>query len=437
VNACDEDPPPTDEAAVLVSSIVSLWAPYGLRGSPFFQEELRPGDAEHPVELFVGRRAELKRVVRRILSDASSRTIVQGEPGLGKTSFINRIKADVSGQGVATYAQPIRIRSGTTAEVLIADALRLLLRIRLARGWTDDDGDFWARTTRLLEGGELRGGALSGFGIGAGVSRSYVAPQVPIDSLYEHLGEALMRIRRGSGAGVLIHVNNLENLTEEDSQEASALLRDLRDHLMLPGAHWIFGGAAGVDAVFRRFAQVDGIFPAPETLDPLAPVEIERLLELRYRHLAIEGAEVVSPVEPGVASRLYALYRGDLRNFLRLLADAAERGLGLSGVRPMEAKEIIHHTVADYAVHLRDRLGEGDFEHLRRLVDAVATPYDFRVTEVAKALQIKQSSGSQLVERLQKARVIQRVRVEGKSVYYRPVGAALVALGRTPEGMSG
>lgn len=416
-----------------MGEIASLWEPYGLRGTPFFQEELRPGDADHPVELFVGREAELNRVLRRLVSDISSRTIVQGEPGLGKTSFVNRIKADVVGRGIATYAHPIRIRSGMTASMLVADALRLLLRVRLARGWKADEGGFWARTARLLEGGELYGGSVSGFGVGVGMSRSFTGPQVPLDTLYEHLGEALERMREVSRGGVLIHVNNLENLTEEDLDEAAALLRDLRDHLLLPGAHWIFAGAAGVDAAFRRFAQVDGIFPAAETLQPLEAREIEQLLELRYKHLKVPRRRLVPPIEPVVAAQLYSLYEGDLRNFLRLLGDAAERGLGLGGAEPLELHDVVRYTAGDYALHLRQRIGDGDFEHLRRLTEEAGAPHEFRVTDAARILGMKQSSASQLIERLQRGRAIRRIRVEGKSVFYRPVGSVLVALGRAPS----
>jgi len=416
-----------------MANIASLWEPFGLRASPFFQEELRASDPEHPVELFVGRELELARAARRIVSDASSRTIVQGDPGIGKTSFINRIKLEVAAQGIATYEHPIRIQTGSTPSSLIADTLRLLLRIRLASNWTGDSKGFWAKTTRLLEGEELRGGSVSAFGVGAGLSRGFVAPQVGLDSLYEHLGEALSLMRRKSRGGVLIHVNNLENLTEEDAEEASALLRDLRDHLLLPGGHWIFGGASGVDAVFRRFAQVDGIFPAAETLRPLSPANIEVLLTRRYEHLAIDGKTMIAPIDPAVAARLYSLYQGDLRNFLRLLADAAERGLGLASARPMTVEEVIRHTAPDYAHALRARIGETDLAYLQTITATLATPPEFRVTDAARVLRMKQASASQLVDRLQKAGVLRRVRAAGRSVYYSPVGAVLVASGRFPE----
>jgi len=61
-----------------------LWEPYGLRSSPFFQDELRPADREHPTTLFIGRDDELRRIERRLVSDPHTRTIVEGDPGSGR-----------------------------------------------------------------------------------------------------------------------------------------------------------------------------------------------------------------------------------------------------------------------------------------------------------------------------------------------------------------
>lgn len=44
------------------AAVPNLWRPYGLRSSPFFQNELRAGDPTHPVSLFVGREEEARRV---------------------------------------------------------------------------------------------------------------------------------------------------------------------------------------------------------------------------------------------------------------------------------------------------------------------------------------------------------------------------------------
>lgn len=428
---------PMITASAMTLTVSSLWEPYGLRSSPFFQDELKPTDEDHPVSLFVGREGELRRLLRRVVSDPATRSIVQGGPGVGKTSFVNRLKADLAAGGVATYEHPVRITSETSRASFIADVLRTLVRIRSASAEKGGNGRFWSRIVRLLEGEELRGGSVSVLGVGGGVSRGFVTPQAPADSLYEHLGEALRHISGELGGPVMLHVNNLENLTREGASQTALLLRDLRDYLLLPGAHWVFVGATGIeDDIFRVHPQVGGIFPAAETLKPLDAAEIQRLLELRYEHLRIPDRAVVEPISPADGARIYALYQGDLRNFLRLLGDAAERGLGLGGVRPMTDTEVLFQMAPEYQRTLRQRLGAGDFDHLAKLVAASAgSDPVFRVTDAASILHIAQPSASQVVERLLKGRAIRYTRSRGRSVYYRPTGEALVALGVLPDAL--
>lgn len=414
----------------MTNAVTGLWEPFGLRSNPFFQAELKPVETEPASGLFIGREEELTRVTRRILSDGSSRTIVQGTPGVGKTSFANRLKADLAAHGIVSYEHPLRITSDMAWSSFVAEVLRTLLRIRAAAG-TDGHRDFWAETARMLEGEEVFGGSVGALGVSAGISRGFVAPRLPPGALYEHLGAALRALRTELGAPVVLHVNNLENV---DGETAAVLLRDLRDYLLLDGAHWVFVGALGVEEeVFRRFDQVGGIFPAAETLEPLRTDEVRRLLRRRYEHLRIAERGFVAPVELETAGRLYGLYQGDLRNFLRLLADAAERALGLPELRPMTETEILRAAVPGYARALARQLGDNDFGHMRAMMDATDKTHEFRVTDIAKTLRMTQPAASALVERLTNARTIRQVRVQGRSVYYRPVGATLVALGITPD----
>jgi AAA ATPase domain len=417
-------------------AVANLWKPYGLRSSPFFQNELRAGDPTHPVSLFVGRDEEARRVQRRVTSDPATRTIVQGSPGVGKTSFVNWLKSELSAHGVVTYEHPIRINADSTRLTFVADVLRTVTRIRSASGRSNRNNAFWERTARYLEGAELVGGSVSLHGFGMGVTRSYAAPQAPADSLYEHLGQALEQLQDELSAPILLHVNNMENL--EDPAATAILMRDLRDYLLLEGAHWIFVGALGIeDDVFRVYTQVSGIFPAAETLQPLASPEIAQLLERRYEHLKIPGQRYIAPVEPSAAAELYRLFQGDLRNFLRLLGDASERELGLHGAQPMTAAAIVRSVSADYALLLQRQIGEGDFASLAKIVAAHegADP-EFRVTDAAYIMKYSQSAASQFVERLLQQRILLRTRSEGRSVYYRPIGTVLVALGVTPQVLS-
>jgi hypothetical protein len=270
-------------------------------------------------------------------------------------------------------------------------------------------------------------------GVGGGVTRSHAAPQAAADALYEHLGAALEELTRELDAPVVLHVNNLESLTVERTEAAATLLLDLRDYLLLPGAHWMFVGATGIeDAIFRTHNQVSGIFPQAVMLDSLPPSTIERLLELRYRHLKIRGQQVTPPIEPAEAARLYALYQGDLRNFLRLLTEAAEALLGVHGVRPMTEPEVRRFGAAEYEQKLRERLGEDDFAHLGRIL-ADHADAEVRVTEAARSTRLTQGAASKLFHRLEVKRAIHPTRTAGKSRYYRPFGDVLIAFGVVPN----
>src|SRR3954463_14523087 len=94
---------------------VSIWNAYGLAANPFFQEELRSDPtAPYPVALHVGRDEEMRLALRHLGGGTSSRVIVEGAPGIGKTSFVNKLKAEVTQLGMLTHAEPVRIVADST-----------------------------------------------------------------------------------------------------------------------------------------------------------------------------------------------------------------------------------------------------------------------------------------------------------------------------------
>jgi hypothetical protein len=98
---------------------------------------------------------------------------------------------------------------------------------------------------------------------------------------------------------------------------------------------------------------------------------------------------------------------------------------------------VLRNMRPQYEGWLRRQIGENDFTHLERMMagrDENAT--EFRVTDAAAILGVSQPAASQMVERLRRERVIHQTRTQGRSVYYRPVGSVLIALGITPGGMT-
>ena len=142
----------------------------------------------------------------------------------------------------------------------------------------------------------------------------------------------LMRMVLGSDArGVVLHLNNLENLSERDATAAAEVLRALRDVMLLHnGLHYILAGTAdAVNAAVNTHAQVRNI-ASTLMLAPLAIPDVHQLLAARYDHLrAARNRPVIPPIEPAAVVSLYQFFGGDLRGLLKALEDGVAPLIGL------------------------------------------------------------------------------------------------------------
>ena len=315
------------------------WNVFNLRASPYWQESLGGGDEAHPLTLFVGRTAELGEL-ESVLYGAgasSSRQAVAGGAGVGKTTLVKELKARARDQSFLTVDAFAAMQPGDTAEALFGRVLNLVYETILAnRPMTAGNPAMEAaqglvRAGRLSTGG---GGGLSLPGIGANASKA-AALTTPRDLLLDgpRVMRDLMDVVRTSGAhGLLVHVNNLENLSEADAATASDLLSGLRDPMLMhPGLHVVVVGTTdAVQTVVNTHEQVRHTF-STLFVDPLGAPEVDRLLAERYRHLQLDpGRPVVAPVEDAAARTLHALFGGDLRGLLKALEDGVRPNISLA-----------------------------------------------------------------------------------------------------------
>jgi hypothetical protein len=374
---------------------------------------------------------------------------VQGPPGVGKTSFVNRLKvalAEHTDTTVLTHEQPVRVVPGMAPRQFCAEVLRVLLQIRatLASGGAtgrtrggraaaaltadlradvapDAATAFWRRIGRIVEGEDSLAAGVTLGPVGGQRERTRIPAEVPDLSLVDDVAHAI-RLLAGEGPRkrrVLVHVNNLENLSREDARRAAGLFQDVRDLFLAEHGHWLFVGAGDLEhAVFRTTAQLGGIMPFAVTLGPLAPEEVAELLQRRYAHLQ-RGLTVTPPVAPVVAAAIYRRYRGDLRNFLRLLSRAVQHQAISAPGQPVDAETLVGTMAPLYWPDLVRKLGHADADHLAAIVTGEAYDVEFRVADAAARTGITQASASKLVQRLLAADVIEQTRTAGKSVFYR------------------
>jgi hypothetical protein len=136
-------------------------------------------------------------------------------------------------------------------------------------------------------------------------------------------------------------------------------------------------------------------------------------------------------VSPDVAAALYARYHGHLRDFLRLLSAAVQRQANIAPGVALSADEVVALMQSRYYRDvLVKRVGSGDAEHLRAVLDGKAYDSEFRAADVKVATGVSHTAAGKLIRRLVDAGVAAQARESANSTYFRVVsGDATVALG--------
>lgn len=328
------------------------WNVYNLARSPFFQQPLESGElTPRPLSLFVGRERELKQLRGTIHGAGENATVqaIAGAPGVGKTTLVQELKELALNDGYLTTDSYVAILPDETPDGLFGRVLGALYDAIIANrpqsGGNPSmaDAKILVRATRLTSGGLTL--PIPGVG-GVGGSRGTGAV-TPKDILIDgpRIMRDLMRMIQGSdGRGVLLHLNNLENLSESDAEGAAEVLRALRDVMLLHnGLHYVIAGTTdAVSIAVNTHAQVRSVV-STLVLAPLETAEVLRLLRARYEHLKVDQKRsAVPPVDDAAVTTLYEFFRGDLRGLLKALEDGAGPLIGLEAAmaRPLTIDEL-------------------------------------------------------------------------------------------------
>lgn len=322
------------------NTLPNLWHVFNLRDSPYFQETLGSTEHAYPLDLFIGREKEETHLLTTIGSSKSSRQAIGGTPGIGKTTLVQSVKAKAIDAGYWAADGLIALYGNDTVESVLGRLLSALYdtilsaRPMIGENHAMQSAQQLVRVSRLMSGGANIN--IPGLG-GAGFSKSTTV-MTPGDGILLD-GPRIMRdlldlVRSGEGSGVILHLDNLENLTEKEVDSAADILRSLRDQvLMLEGLHILLVGTTpAVQAATGMHTQVRSVFRAPLVLEPLPVDDVQALLATRYRYLALDGRIPIPPISPDTIAALYPLFQGDLRSLISALEDGARL---LVGVAPM------------------------------------------------------------------------------------------------------
>jgi hypothetical protein len=435
-----------------------LWPLFNLRDTPYFQEALRPGDgARYPVEWFIGREIEADRLARTILGHAgSSRQTIRGAIGVGKSTLVQHVKAILAPYRLYSNPDAVALGHADGSDEVCIRVLSYVYETLLAAGQDQErlavlEKNEAVQNTRQLvrifrETTGLSGGVsipVLGGGLNAGRSTSLNTPGTARPSiLIAQLLRGLFKAAREhlDARGIVVHVNNLENLTDADATRAGAIFRDLRDTaLLLEGYHWlVVGTSSALRAVVDTHSQMRSVFSLTLALEALQPDELTCLLNRRYAALAADsGKPARPPITHRAVQALYALFQGDLRGTLAALDEAAHGllGYGKWPDAPLTLADMHPFLRRRYDADIRARLTPVQAAELEKIVRKVGLE-PFGVHDAASAWKKERSWVARLLAELNKSGYVmpidQHATTEERgrpAASYTVSGAALLAFG--------
>jgi hypothetical protein len=402
------------------------WNVFNLRESPYFQDSLGEAGARYPLELFVGRDAETTRLLSGIGGAPSSRQAIGGPPGVGKTTLAQLVKANAVENGYWATNELIPFYPDDTVQRVMGGVLGGLYDAILTTRPATVDHVAMQHAQQHVHAFRLSGGGanLSILGVGGGGSRSTSAVTPAGGVLLDGprlVRELLDLCVDAGGKGVVLHLNNLENLSERDVVKAADILRSLRDPVLLqPGLHTILVGTSdAVTTATTSHAQLRSVFTL-QVLEPLPLADVQRLLAARYRHLRLHANKrPLPPVADEVVSSLYPMFRGDLRGLLKALEEGVTLlvGIGKAPGSPLTMTELEPALQQRYESLLRATLSTTRLQQLTTWATKLGCDATPTQEELKKTWKMSQAAVSQALKDLIQAGCVVALPKQGPMKY--------------------
>jgi hypothetical protein len=405
-----------------------VWKHFGFTGNPLDPRALGISDTDR--QLLVGRDAELRQSMV-LSSNFQGVVIVEGNIGVGKTSFVNSVQHDLAGKGFLPSYQTIEVGESTDPSSLILSSLsNLVYSIEKAHGSNACMKDNSLKqgkqlVTTTMSGGW--GGQLTVFGFGGGLQKQQTVtpPPAPVLATMTQQLDAWMnaaRQRYSCKSGIIV-VNNFDRLADQELVEILNRSRDLV--LLRPNILWVLVGKIGMFSTLetqaRRVSEI--MTGQPVVLNPLPLSEVHKAIEVRVKKFAI-SSKAELPVERKFVDLLYAVSGGEMRFIFKRLTDIVyEVSSHLPSVETVPtdlAMKIVRELAERRLAALP--LTKGDHSILRKMVES-----PFRIRDYAKFKLPSQQGLSKRVRRLVKMELLQSQRISAKNVVYRTVADVNIA----------
>lgn len=356
----------------------NLWERYGFTDNPYDTKALSLSKAA-PLsvqEAYIPRAdsaATADLLTNFLRNPGGGRIVVEGDPGVGKTTFVNFHRQQWETKARHKLISPpgeISVREGWSERDFLLNLLASLsARLRLDLGEKEfEKNKLLSEITAVVgvrsEDGSGLSGSLTLFGFGGGLgrtrSKSVKVGEITNEHLRDYLHGLIEFVKKQGFAGAIFHFDNVELLGRRDVGALKTFFEAVRDALQESGVYFIFVANTGMfQQVIVPLPRVRSIFfDTPVRLDPLSALETKAVIDRRYQLLAAPGKQWIKPVTDQVVESLYHIFTGRIRyvmnaitSLISHLPDSYARSLELAQATTMfqaivlsEVKALLHGT---------------------------------------------------------------------------------------------
>lgn len=303
-----------------------IWSKYGLKCTPYNTSPTRIIGIFPIEKVFSGRKESVKRLKLAIRSNNSSRNLVVGEFGVGKTTFANFvkwnmcIKDDHKSKYLVTQTD-IKVQPTWDATKFLISTLSAIYTANIIYGW-DKQGYKLSTIKKIKELIDITqqinisGGIV---GVSGGFEKNVSGPTYFSLEILENLLIETCNELKEYKKEIIVSYDNLENIPNESLSE---LFKSIRDYLQIEGLHSIFIGPPEVISAVEKYGQVHSVFNRPIILDCLEEFEVVEILNKRCEILKLEGADYITPYEEEALKQTYRRLNKNLRFTFKVFEDA-------------------------------------------------------------------------------------------------------------------
>lgn len=403
----------------------NVWTSLGLEDNPYDPRPLLINERDR--KLFVGRKKELAQLNTIVGSNKGGIILIEGEVGVGKTSFVNIFQYDKwQNEKLLPSFERIELSENSNSVTFMLSVLSNMI-FNLEK--IDDSAllkkskihqDAKSLIARTIESGWSGGVVVAGLGGSASRQKTVTQPAaVVLPTILDMMNKWIDFVIEKLGyRSILVPIDNFDIVPEDTIIE---FLNNVRDILIgRKNVWWFIVGQKGLfNLIEQRAHRVSEIITGkPIVLNSLSLKEIHEMIDLRYKNLKSNEIEPIIPSE--IIDILYDVSKGEARYILKRITDMV---YSFIGEFPSEKK--ISSSVAKRMLwkDAEKRIQAADLtERQAEMLHKMAKFGSFQPKEFAKFGLKTMPALKDYVNKFDGFGFIKREGTSGKSVYYRTTG---------------